>query len=208
MIVYILGLGAMVIFSSTGVLGAVRKDRDVLGLMILGVITAVGGGTMRDVILGVPVFWVQDMNYVIVSCVSSIALFFLLKIASIKAARYKLLLYFDAIGMAYFCIQAFDKTTGLGHGFSVALVMALLTGMGGGVMRDVLSGRPNLLITRELYASPALLGSLLYGIFNSLYPGTQWPKFASMAFIALFRIAAVYFNLQMPLWLVNRRDPD
>ncbi len=208
MIVYILGMGAMAVFSFTGVLGAVRKDRDILGLVVLGVITAVGGGTLRDTILGVPVFWIQDINYILVSCAASILFFFLLKIASVKAARYKLLLYFDAMGIAFFCIQAFDKTTLLGHSFPIALVMALLTGLGGGVMRDVLTGRPNLLITRELYASPALLGSILYGTLISFYPGVLWPKFISMAFIALFRIMAIHFNMQMPLWLVNRRDPD
>ncbi len=206
MILYIFGQGAVAVFAITGVLGAVRKDRDLLGLTVLGVITALGGGTLRDTILDVPIFWVLDINYIYVSCAASILIFFLLKISRINENRYKLLLYLDALGVAYFCIQAFDKASGLGHGFMVALVMAMLTGMGGGVMRDVLTGRPNLLITTELYASPALLGTCLYGILRRFFPQGHLPEFTGIIFILIFRSLAIYFNLHMPPWLVNKRE--
>ena len=206
MILYILGQAAVSVFAITGVLGAVRKDRDILGLMVLGVITAIGGGTLRDTFLGVPIFWVLDINYIYVSCTASILIFFLLKITLIKENRYKLLLYFDALGVAYFCIQAYDKAVNLGHGFAVALVMAMLTGMGGGVMRDVLTGRPNLLITTELYASPALLGTCVYGLLRLFFPSGHGPDVFCIFLIFLFRSLAVHFNLRMPSWLINKRD--
>ena len=206
MILYILGQAAMAVFAITGVLGAIRKDRDILGLVVMGTITAIGGGTLRDTILEVPVFWVQDINYIYVSCAASVLIFFLLKISRINENRYKLLLYFDALGVAYFCIQAYDKTAGLNHGFAVCLVMAMLTGMGGGVMRDVLTGRPNLLITTELYASPAFTGTCLYGLLRLFFPDGYGPNIFCIAFIFIFRSLAVHFNLHMPSWLINKRE--
>ncbi|QEN07619.1 trimeric intracellular cation channel family protein [Oceanispirochaeta crateris] len=208
MIEYILGQAAVAVFAITGVLGAIRKDRDILGLVVLGVITAIGGGTLRDTILNTSVFWVQDFNYILVSIIASVLIFFLLKISKINEARYRMLLYFDALGVAYFCIQAFEKTINLGYSYPVALIMAMITGMGGGVMRDVLTGRPNLLITKELYASPALLGILLYILLKLNLPDSHIPSITAISFIFLFRSLAVYFHLQMPSWLVNKREND
>ncbi|MDA3956641.1 trimeric intracellular cation channel family protein [Oceanispirochaeta sp.] len=208
MIEYIMGQAAVAVFAITGVLGAVRKDRDILGLAVLGVITAIGGGTIRDTILNVTVFWVQDFKYIIVALTASVLIFFLLKISRINQARYRMLLYFDALGVAYFCIQAFEKTINLGYKFPVALAMAMITGMGGGVMRDVLTGRPNLLITKELYASPALLGIILYGVLRFFIPDSPLPAFTAISFIFVFRSLAIFFNLQMPSLLVNKRDHD
>ncbi|MDC7233606.1 MAG: TRIC cation channel family protein [Spirochaetales bacterium] len=104
---YIFGQAAMAVFAVTGVLAAIRKDRDILGLVVLGLITAVGGGTIRDVILGVPVFWIADTTYLTVSAAASAVTFFLLKISSINDARYRILLYFDALGVAFFYKNAF-----------------------------------------------------------------------------------------------------
>ena len=92
MLLYIFGQIAIAVFAITGVLGAVRKNRDLFGLTVLGAITALGGGTLRDAILDVPVFWVQDINYVYVSGAASVATFFLLKISRININRYRLLL--------------------------------------------------------------------------------------------------------------------
>ena len=208
MIEYILGQAAVAVFAITGVLGAIRKDRDILGLAVLGVITAIGGGTLRDAILNITVFWVKDFNYIIVATSASVLIFFLLKISRINQARYRMLLYFDALGVAYFCIQAFEKTITLGYSYPVALIMAMITGMGGGVMRDVLTGRPNLLITTELYASPALLGILLYGLLRSILPESNIPSYMAISFIFIFRSLAIYYKLHMPSWLINKRDHD
>ncbi|MBF9017199.1 MULTISPECIES: trimeric intracellular cation channel family protein [unclassified Oceanispirochaeta] len=203
---YIFAQAAVAIFAITGVLGAIRKDRDILGLVVLGLITAIGGGTIRDTILDVPVFWIADSTYIIVAAAASALTFFLLKISTINDARYRILLYFDALGVAYFCIQAFEKTISLGHSFPLALMMSFITGMGGGVMRDVLTGRPNLLITTELYATPALLGSILYGILRMVDVDIQLAGIISVSFIFIFRSLAVFYRLHMPRWLVNNRD--
>ena len=206
MVLYIFGQVAVAVFAITGVLGAVRKNRDLLGLTVLGVITALGGGTLRDTILDVPVFWIQDPGYVYVAGAASIITFFLLKLLRVNINRYRLLLYLDGLGVAYFCIQAFDKSSNLGHGFMVGLVMAMLTGMAGGVMRDVLTGRPNLLITTELYATPALLGTGLYGMLRLFLPGGHLPEIIGIIFIFVFRSLAIYLDLHMPHWLINKQE--
>lgn len=203
---YIFAQAAVAIFAITGVLGAIRKDRDILGLMVLGLITAVGGGTIRDMILDVPVFWIVDATYLIVAALASTLTFFLLKISKINDARYRILLYFDALGVAYFCIQAFEKTISLGHSFPIALMMSFITGMAGGVMRDVLTGRPNLLITTELYATPALIGSSIYGFLRILEIDNQMAGIISVSFIFLFRSLAIFYKIHMPRWLVNNRE--
>lgn len=206
MIEYIFGQAAMAVFAVTGVLSAIRKDRDILGLVVLGLITAIGGGTIRDTILNVPVFWVLDTTYIIVAVTASAITFFLLKISTINDNRYRILLYLDALGVAYFCIQAFDKTINLGYSFSIALMMSFITGMAGGVIRDVLTGRPNLLITTELYATPALLGSSVYGVLRKFEVDHQLAGIISVSFIFLFRSVAIHYRLHMPGWLVNNRD--
>jgi uncharacterized membrane protein YeiH len=203
---YIFAQAAIAIFAITGVLGAIRKDRDILGLVVLGLITAIGGGTIRDTILDVPVFWIADSTYIIVAAAASTLTFFLLKISKINDARYRILLYFDALGVAYFCIQAFEKTISLGHSFPLALMMSFITGMAGGVMRDVLTGRPNLLITTELYATPALLGSTLYGLLRIWNVDLQLAGIISVSFIFILRSLAIFYKIHMPRWLVNNRD--
>ena len=208
MVLYIFSQTAIAVFAITGVLGAIRKDRDILGLIVLGVITAVGGGTIRDIILNTTVFWVEDMTYVAVAVAASALFFFLLKISRIKQARYRLLLYFDALGVAYFSIQACEKTLSLGFSFPVALIMSFITSMGGGVMRDVITGRPNLLMTTELYVTPALLGTLLFGLLKHIFPGSPLPTLISVTFIFLFRSLAIHFNLHMPSWLINMREQE
>jgi len=206
--VYIFSQMAVAVFAITGVLGAIRKERDILGLVVLGVITAVGGGTLRDIILNTTVFWVDDLNYITVAVTASVLFFFLLKISRIKQARYRLLLYFDALGVAYFSIQACEKTLSLGFSFPLAIIMAFLTSMGGGVMRDVITGRPNLLMTTELYVSPALLGTLIFGLLKNILPDSPLPAILSITFIFVFRSLAIHFNLRMPLWLINMRDHE
>jgi len=199
---------AIAVFSITGVLAAIRKDRDIFGLVVLGTITAVGGGTIRDTILKTDIFWIADFTSIITAVGTAIVTFAVLKLRRINRDTYRLLLYLDALGMAFFCIQAFDKTINLNFSFPVAVIMAMLTGLGGGVIRDVLTGRPNLLITTELYASPALLGCFLYALLREFLPGFSWSGLIAIIFIFGFRSLAIYFNLHMPSWLVNKRDSE
>ena len=146
---------AIGVFAITGVLAGLRKGADIFSLLVFGLVTALGGGTIRDMILNIPVFWVNDLSYIWVAVGAAFLAFFVYRVIS---RAYRLLLYLDAIGVALFTIQSIDKVLGLGHPPAIAIIMGIITGIGGGLVRDVLTDRPNLLMTKDLYATPILVG--------------------------------------------------
>ena len=147
------------VFSVTGVLAVNRRGLDAFGGIVLGTVTSLGGGTIRDVVIRSPVFWLVDTNYLLVAVVASLVAFFTSR--QFKTT-YTLLLYLDALGAAMFAIQATDKVLALQFAPPIAVAMGVLTGIGGGLLRDLLAGRQTLLMSREIYATPILLGCLLY----------------------------------------------
>ena len=200
---YLIGMTAIAAFAMSGVLAAARKDMDLIGLAFMGVVTALGGGTLRDLLLNVPVFWVLDFNYVWVAIGASISAFFLekyLRDENIWAA----ILYLDGFGIALFGVQSIDKALLLGFSAPVALVMATLTGIGGGLIRDVLAQRPNLLLSREIYATPIIVGSLFYLALLGLSGKTPLTSVAGIAFTLIFRAQDISRPWRIPTWLTRR----
>jgi uncharacterized membrane protein YeiH len=189
------------IFAVTGVLAVNRRGLDVFGGVVLGTVTAVGGGTIRDLVVGVPVFWLADPNYLLVAIAASMAAFFA---ARRIAGGLQLLLYLDAAGVALVGVQATEKVLGLGHVAAVAVSMGVLTGIGGGLLRDVLASRPTLLMSREIYATPIMIGCLLYvGLRQtSLAPAVAVGIAVAVIFAA--RAAAIRWHVNMPGWLTSR----
>jgi uncharacterized membrane protein YeiH len=189
------------IFAVTGVLAVNRRGLDVFGGVVLGTVTAVGGGTIRDLVVGVPVFWLADPNYLLVAIAASMAAFFA---ARHIAGGLQLLLYLDAAGVALVGVQATEKVLGLGHVAAVAVSMGVLTGIGGGLLRDVLASRPTLLMSREIYATPIMIGCLLYvGLRQtSLAPAVAVGIAVAVIFAA--RAAAIRWHVNMPGWLTSR----
>ena len=200
---YLVGMAATATFSITGVLAIGRKDVDLFGLTVFGIISALGGGTVRDIILGVPIFWLEDFIYIWVAIGAALATFM---VRHLFRRAYRLLLYMDALGVALFSVLAIDKALALGHIAPVGVIMGLITAIGGGLIRDVLSGRPNLLTTRELYATPILLGSILYTFQIRLFPEFDANASLAMALIFFLRAAAIRFRVAMPMWLVMRGE--
>ena len=190
------------IFAVTGVLAAARQNMDVVSFIIIGVVTALGGGTLRDITLGVPVFWLQHASFLYVACGAALATFFF---EQRFRATFKAFLYLDAIGTAVFAVIAAERTMLLGFGPGVAIVMAVLTGIGGGVVRDLLTGEPTLLTRRELFMTPTLVGVALYVLGARLAPeGASWYAPAAMLFIALVRIGAIRRGWAFPDWLTYK----
>ena len=189
---------AISVFAITGVLAGLRKDADIFSLLVFGLVTALGGGTTRDIILNIPVFWVNELIYVWVAIGASLVAFFVFRFFS-KINR--LLLYLDAIGVALFTIQAIDKVLGLGHPPLIAIIMGIITGIGGGLIRDVLTDRPTLLMKKDLYATPILLGSIVYIVLIYTAPDLRFTWLVSMILIFGLRAAAIYWDLSMPGWL-------
>jgi len=192
------------VFAVTGVLAVNRRGLDAFGAVVLGIVTALGGGTVRDVVLEVPVFWLADLNYVWMATVAALITFFADR--SVRSS-YTLLLYLDALGAALFGVQATEKVLSLGHGGTVAAAMGVLTSIGGGLVRDILAGRPTLLMSRDIYATPILLGC---SVSVGLWPYTRHHRALSGVAIALIfaiRACAIHWHIQMPAWLTNNEDP-
>jgi uncharacterized membrane protein YeiH len=189
------------VFAITGVLAVTRRGLDVFGALVLGIVTALGGGTVRDLIIGAPPFWINDFNYVWAAAVGALAAF---SIGSLFRNTLRGLLYLDAVGAALFAVTAADKVLLLHLSAPVAVTMGVLTGIGGGLIRDVLAGRPTLLMSREIYATPILLGCIAFVLLRSATP--PFPYAAAIGFTVVFgiRALAIYRHLEMPAWLTQR----
>jgi uncharacterized membrane protein YeiH len=191
------------VFAVTGVLAVNRRGLDVFGAVVLGTVTSLGGGTMRDLIINAPVFWIVDTNYLLVAVVAGLVGFFASRWIG---STYTLLLYLDAVGAALFGIQATEKTLGLQHGPAIAVSMGILTSIGGGLLRDVLAGRPTLLMSREIYATPILFGCVLYVAMRDTAIGHGTTLNVAVAVIFCIRAAAIRWRVEMPGWLTSRHD--
>lgn len=203
MLPYYFNIAAIVVFAITGALAAIqsKKELDIIAVIIPGVVTAVGGGTARDVILNFEVFWVKDPSYLVAAVIAATITFFF---RSLIKRSLSLLLYLDALGNALLLMSVMKKVFEAGFSWEVAVTGGVLTAIGGGLIRDVLTGRTNLLLSRELYATPILVGALLYVLLMKFIPDSAMLQLAIVIFIFLFRIAAIQFDPTFPRWLIAR----
>lgn len=202
---YFLSLLAVPVFSVTGVLAANNEERDIFGLVVVAVITALGGGTLRDITLNVTPFWFSDFNHVFIAVLAAVVAF---AVFQYLQGSYRLLLYLDAFGVALYGVQAIDKTLAMGLGAPVAVIMGLLTGIAGGIIRDVLCGRPNLLASKELYATPIMLGCIVYVLLLKYFSCTYACRIIAICSIFTFRALSIRFDLMLPKWLVLQKAEE
>lgn len=182
-------------------LAVTRRGLDVFGALVLGIVTALGGGTVRDLIIGTPPFWLGDINYVWAAIGGALAAFW---IGSLFRNVLTGLLYLDALGAALFAVIAANKVLMLQLSGGVAVMMGVLTGIGGGLIRDVLAGRPTLLMSREIYATPILVGCIVFVVIRTAVPQFQFPAAVAVTIIFGLRALAIYRHLEMPSWLTHR----
>ncbi|MBB5764720.1 trimeric intracellular cation channel family protein [Methylorubrum rhodesianum] len=149
----------VIVFTITGALVASRKQMDFVGFAMLGTATGIGGGTLRDLLLGSPVFWTQRPAYLLACLVVSCAVFF---VAHIPQSRYRALIRLDALGLALFAVAGAEKAIQAGASGAVAVVMGVVTATFGGVIRDLLGGDSPVILSREIYASAAGAGAVAY----------------------------------------------
>lgn len=196
---YIMGIIGIAVFSITGVLAGAKKGMDLFGIVIIGVITALGGGTIRDLILDVPVFWTYNNLFMAVALSAAIVAFFLSKPLW---SSYRALLILDGLGVALFNVQAIDKT--LAYGFSpvVAIIMGVITGITGGIIRDIMTGNPCLILKQELYATPILIGGIFYIFWLTYLPDIILGDVCAILLVFLIRFAAIKWDLKYPWWLL------
>ncbi len=198
--IYYLGLIGIAAFSITGVIAAGKKDMDIFTIVLLGVVTALGGGTLRDIIIDAsPVFWITDLSYLWVSILASILTFFLVRYVKHVLT---LLLFVDAFGLSLFTILAAEKVISLGFSNPVAVLMGVITGIAGGMIRDILTLRMPLLLGKEFYATPALLGAIVFTLLGDFFPLHPYNRLYAIGVIFILRAAAIQWGLYYPGWLV------
>ena len=158
-LVHFFDILAAVVFAVSGALVASRKGMDVMGFMWFAVITGVGGGTVRDLILNVPVFWVQNPVHVSACLVTAVVMHF---VAPLVESRYRTLLWFDAFGLALVTVAGTVKASDVGAPALVAIAMGAVTGSVGGIIRDTLGHVPSVLLGHEIYVTASVLGACTY----------------------------------------------
>jgi uncharacterized membrane protein YeiH len=188
---------AAVVFAVSGALVASRKGMDVMGFMWLAVITGVGGGTVRDVILNVPVFWVQHPVHVSACLVTAVLMHF---VAPLVESRYRALLWFDAFGLALVTVTGTVKAVDVGTPALVAVAMGAVTGCVGGILRDTLGHLPSVLLRHEIYVTASVLGACAYVGLNELGSGRLAAMIAGFLVTFTVRSLAIRFGWSLPVF--------
>jgi uncharacterized membrane protein YeiH len=182
------------VFAVTGALAAARSRHDVVTFAAFAILTGIGGGTLRDLLMGAPVFWVHASGYIYVCLAAAAAVW----VVGERPWRSRALLWFDAIGLAAYAVLGAAKALNAGVAPPVAVVMGALTATFGGIMRDLLAGQPSVLLRREIYITAAVLAAVVFVAASTL--GLDPRLAAIVAFIAGFglRAGAISFGWTLP----------
>ena len=193
--IYAIGMSAVAVSAITGVLEAGRKPIDLFGVVLVALTSALGGGTIRDVLLERPVFWVADQSYLVAATAAGVATFVLVRLVRLPA---NLFLVPDALGLALFTIIGTQAGMSYGAPWFVASFLGVVTGVFGGVLRDILCNEVPLVFSGELYATASWAGAVLFiGLLHAGIGGSGAALLA-MAAIFLTRLAAIHWRLTLP----------
>ncbi|MGE6379861.1 trimeric intracellular cation channel family protein [Peribacillus muralis] len=181
-------------FAISGTIIAMEEEYDILGVYILGIITAFGGGAIRNLLIGVPVSTLWDQSSYFIAALLSITIVFVFPtILSKHWDRWGN--FSDAIGLSAFAIQGAMYAVELNHPISAVIVSAALTGCGGGIVRDVLAGRKPLVFRKEIYAVWAIIAGMALG---SGVLSQAWQLYTLFAIITILRILSYTYNWHLP----------
>ena len=194
---------AVAVFGATGALAAARRKHDIVTFAFFAAMTGIGGGTLRDLLIGAPVFWLNRPGYLWVCLAAAIAVWILGR----RPWRMGALLWLDALGMSAYAVVGAAKALSLGVHPVTAAVMGVLTAAFGGVLRDVVAGEPSVLLRREIYISAALLGAAVYVGLMSLNAGGVVAGTAGFAAAFILRGCAIRFGWSLP-GFPGEQNPD
>lgn len=195
-VLFILNILATMAFAISGALVAARHRLDWVGFVFMACITGIGGGTLRDTILDVPVFWLTDYYIIIVCSITAIVTYFA---AQHFNKRAKILLWADAIGMALFSSLGAQKALALDMSIPVAIIMGVFSACLGGIVRDVIVNDVPVVFQREIYITASLLGALTYCVVHVYTPVTEGYALVIGGTVAfIIRGLAITRNLSIP----------
>ncbi len=200
---FYLDIFGIIVFALSGSLMAGRYQLDPFGVVVLASVTAVGGGTIRDVILQTPVFWVEKPYYLYVILITAILTIILIR--QPKRIPKRFLLIADALGLALFAVLGTQKALYLGAPVPVAVVLGTITGVAGGMIRDVLCNVIPMILRQEIYALAAMLGGSLFVLLHWLNWSDTQAIIASMVAALLLRLAAIYWHVSLPAFNIAEK---
>lgn len=187
-----------IVFAITGCLVAAKKQSDILAFILLGIATAVGGGTIRDILIGrLPVFWVNHPVYIIICILVAVMMF--TGLHHLKRIRHYdfYLVWADAVGLATFTIIGTHIAINAEIQIVPALLLGVMTACFGSVVRDILSGEPTLIMRNDIYMTASLLGAITYSAMNALNMD-QWAVFGGFSACFVTRGLGIHYGLKLP----------
>lgn len=183
-------------FAISGIRHAAAKHFDWFGGFVCGFAVAIGGGTLRDVMLGLPPFWMTSPLYIVCTIVAQI---FVISFSRMLKRLDNAWFFFDTLGLASFTITGIQKTIECGYPFWVAIIMGCITGAAGGVIRDVLLNKTPVVLRKEIYAMASIVGGLLYWVLTDINVNMAITGVATFVFIVTIRVLAVKYHISLPV---------
>jgi len=200
-ILHLFGLLGSAVFAFSGALEAGRKKMDVFGVIVVALVTALGGGTLRDWLLpGKSVFWVTDSQPVITAIMVAVLTFYTIR--PLGPVSRRMLLIADAAGLAFFTVLGVEKSLSCGLSPLISVMMGTITGIVGGIVRDILCNTIPLVLQREVYATASLAGGIMYLCLGITPLSPSWRTILAILTVFLIRLLALRLNLALP------RPPD
>lgn len=191
-----LDYAGVALFAATGALAASRKELDLVGFLFFAAVTGLGGGTLRDIILGrTPVFWVLDPTYILI-CVTTGA--FVFCTAHRVEWRYRMLIWLDAVGIAAYSVLGAAKGLDVSGSPTIAIVTGALTAAFGGILRDLLANEPSVLLRPEIYITATLAGAGTFTAANALDLPLSVSSGLGAAAAFLLRGGAIHYGWTLP----------
>ncbi len=197
MLFYYLDLIGVAVFAASGVLASRDRELDLLGVIVVATLTAIGGGTIRDLLLDRhPIFWVSDNSYLIVISASAVATVVYLRNFPPPGNAF---LVADAMGLSLFAISGANLALAAEHTPLIVVIMGAMTGVAGGVLRDVITARVPLILQRELYATAAIAGIAVYLMLESIAVPHAFAFGTGSLTVVTLRLFAIRWGWHLPV---------
>jgi len=202
-ILYYLDLVGVAVFATSGVLAARSRGLDLLGVIVIAAITAIGGGTLRDLLLNRhPIFWITDAHYLLVIIASALLTVGYVRVGPVPGNA---LLVADALGLALFALSGAQVAEAAQCPPIIVVLMGTMTGVAGGILRDVITAQVPLILRRDIYATAAILGVVLYLLLQAFGLQRSCAFGIGIVVVVALRLFAIRWGLQLPIFYMPER---
>lgn len=195
---YFFDLAGVAVFAVSGVLAARSRGLDLLGVMVIATITAIGGGTLRDLLLDRhPIFWITNSHYLTIITISALLTVIYVRV---RPAPGQALLVADAVGLGLFALSGAQVAESAQCPPMIIVLMGTMTGVAGGILRDVITAQVPLILQRDIYATAAILGIVLYLLLQMIGLQRSWAFGVGMVAVVALRLLAIRRGWQLPIF--------